>query len=69
MIPHRAASLALADARSRHIPYDLEMDHRDHSQMFCSEVASAAYEGFGIGLWTGMSFISGPGAIAWLAAG
>ena len=69
MIPHRAASLALADARSRHIPYDLEMDHRDHSQMFCSEVASAAYEGFGIGLWTGMSFISGPGAISWLAAG
>ena len=67
MLPHEAASDALADARRRHIPYDFEMDFADHSKLFCSEVASAAYERVGIRLWMGLSHLSSPGLAAWLA--
>lgn len=67
-LPHRAACQALRAARERHIPYDFAMDPREHSAQFCSEVASAAYEGFGVELWPGMSSISSPGAASWLAA-
>jgi hypothetical protein len=67
MLPHRAAVAALAEARRRHIPYDFAMDFADHSRLFCSEVASAAYERFGVTLWMGLSHISSPGLVAWLS--
>ena len=68
MLPHRAAGHALQEARNRHIPYDFEMDFRAHDKLFCSEVASAAYEQFGVDLWMGISRISSPGVRSWLAA-
>lgn len=67
LLPHRAASLALDEARRRHIAYDFAMDHGDPGRMFCSEVASAAYARAGILLWTRLSTVSLPGARAWLA--
>jgi hypothetical protein len=68
LLPHRAASFALAEARRRHIPYDFAMDWRRHERMFCSEVAAAAYESCGVALWSAQSRISTPGVAAWLAA-
>lgn len=68
LLPHRAAAWALRLTRSRRIHYDVTMDHEDHSRMFCSEVAYAAYKPFGLKLWTGMSYISRPGVARWLAA-
>jgi len=68
MLPHKAASRALADAQGRHIPYDFAMDYRNHQAQFCSEVASAAYEPFGVHLWTGLSTISSPTVRAWLGS-
>lgn len=66
-LPHRAAEHALAANRGPHVPYDFAMDYRDHSKMFCSEVASAAYEAEGLTLWRGLSSLSGPGLSRWLA--
>jgi len=66
-LPHEAATALLAEARSRHIPYDFAMDFSDHRKLFCSEVASAAYERFGITLWMRLSSISSPGLARWLA--
>lgn len=66
--PHRAASLALHEARTRPAPYDFAMNYRDHSALFCSEVVSAAYEPFGLRLWMGMSHISSPTVAAWLSS-
>ncbi len=68
MLPHKAASLALRQATTRHIPYDFAMDYSDHRKQFCSEVASAAYEPWGIRLWMGISHISSPGVTSWLSA-
>jgi hypothetical protein len=68
MLPHEAATFALDRARGRHIPYDFAMDVADHSKVFCSEVASAAYAHVGIKLWMGLSHISRPGLASWLAA-
>lgn len=68
LLPHRAASAALADAAARHIPYDFAMDFEDPSRVFCSEVASAAYRTLGVTLWMGLSRISSPGVRAWLAS-
>ena len=68
LLPHKAASLALSNALSRHIPYDFAMDHTDPAKQFCSEVASAAYRTQGVTLWTGLSHLSTPGVTAWLAA-
>ncbi len=68
LLPDRAATRALARARERHIPYDFAMDFRDDGALFCSEVASAAYEAEGVTLWAGLSRISSPGLVAWLAA-
>lgn len=67
-LPHRAAMAALEQARLRHIPYDFAMDLHDHRAMFCSEVASAAYEAVGVRLWSTVSTVSSPGAARWLAA-
>ncbi|HEU0010110.1 MAG TPA: hypothetical protein VFT34_09880, partial [Verrucomicrobiae bacterium] len=68
MLPHRAATEALAEARRRHIPYDFTMDHRNHEAQFCSEVAAAAYERTGVRLWMGLSWISSPTVCAWLGS-
>ncbi|HVN30923.1 MAG TPA: YiiX/YebB-like N1pC/P60 family cysteine hydrolase [Thermoanaerobaculaceae bacterium] len=66
-LPHEAATAALADARRHHIAYDFAMDFSDHRKLFCSEVASAAYEPFGITLWMRLSTVSSPGLARWLA--
>jgi len=68
LLPHKAASQALREATSRHIPYDFAMDHADPAKQFCSEVAAAAYQPLGVDLWMGMSHLSTPGVISWLAA-
>ena len=67
MIPHKAALLAYTNATKKHIPYDFEMNYHEHSKLFCSEVASAAYEPFGVKLWTGISHLSSPGLRRWLS--
>ena len=66
MLPHKAASLAYKGATEAHIPYDFAMDYKDHSRLFCSEVASAAFEQVGILLWARMSHMSSPGLQRWL---
>jgi hypothetical protein len=67
-LPHKVASRALQEAKTRHIPYDFEMNYRDHAKQFCSEVASAAYERAGIRLWMGVSHLSSRGITSWLSA-
>jgi len=67
MLPHKAALAAFEAATSGHIPYDFAMDFTEHSRQFCSEVASAAYERFGVRLWMGLSSLSSPGLRRWLA--
>jgi hypothetical protein len=68
MLPHKAAEFAYKRANEEHIPYDFAMDYKDHSKLFCSEVASAAYEQFGVHLWAGISRISSPGLRRWLSS-
>jgi hypothetical protein len=68
MLPHQAGTYALQRARDHHIPYDFEMNYHDPAKLFCSEVASFAYQKFKINLWMGISHISSPGVAAWLAA-
>jgi hypothetical protein len=68
MLPHLAASAALARANREHIPYDFQMNYTDPSQLFCSEVASAAYRAQGVELWMGISTISRVGLRQWLSA-
>lgn len=67
-LPHLAATAALTEARERHIPYDFEMDFREHTKQFCSEVASAPYARYGVILWMNLSSISSPGLANWLAS-
>lgn len=68
MLPHRAAELALKNAREKHIPYDFSMDFQNSDKWFCSEVASNAYKNYGVQLWMGLSHVSSPGLRTWLAA-
>lgn len=68
MLPHKAATQAIREVASRHIPYDFAMDYTDPSAQFCSEVASAAYKPLGVKLWMGVSHLSTPGVTAWLSA-
>lgn len=68
LLPHRAASRALAEAHARRIPYDFAMDASDSASMFCSEVASWAYSTQGVRLWMGRSRISSPGLARWLGS-
>jgi hypothetical protein len=68
LLPHRAATRAIERARGEHIPYDFAMDYRDPSELFCSEVASAAYNEFNLRLWMGISTISNPGLRRWLGS-
>lgn len=67
-LPHKAATAEMEVARRGHIPYDFEMNFTDHTRLFCSEVASAAYERSGVNLWMGLSHISSPGLVSWLWA-
>jgi len=68
LLPHRAATAALAEARGRHIPYDFAMHYREPSRKFCSEIASAPYADLGVGLWEGLTTMSSRGTTAWLSA-
>ncbi|BDG06308.1 YiiX/YebB-like N1pC/P60 family cysteine hydrolase [Anaeromyxobacter oryzae] len=68
MLPHRAATAALENARTRRIPYDFAMDREDATRLFCSEVAADGYRRRGVALWMGLSHISSPGLQRWLAA-
>jgi hypothetical protein len=68
MLPHKAAEYAYKRATEGHVAYDFAMDYKDHSKLFCSEVASEAYERFGVNLWAGVSHISSPGLRKWLGA-
>lgn len=68
MLPHKAATAALAVSLRRHIPYDFEMNYRDHGAQFCSEVVTAAYEPFNVRLWTAPTLISAPQVVATLAS-
>ncbi|MBC8183527.1 hypothetical protein H8E88_20735 [candidate division KSB1 bacterium] len=67
MLPHKAATTALNDAKTKHIPYDFEMDFQNNDKLFCSEVASAPYQNLGVKLWMGISSISSPGIVRWLS--
>jgi hypothetical protein len=66
MLPHEAASFALREARGRHIPYDFQIDHQDHSKMYCSELVATSYEPVGITLWMQISQITDLGTRTWL---
>ncbi|MGE5301351.1 MAG: hypothetical protein ACM3MB_10405 [Acidobacteriota bacterium] len=68
MLPHKAAGHSYRRATAGHILYDFDMDYKDHTKLFCSEVASEGYEHFGVHLWTGISHISSPGLRRWLTA-
>ncbi|KPK34358.1 MAG: hypothetical protein AMK70_07650 [Nitrospira bacterium SG8_35_1] len=67
MIPHHAAQMAYEEVKTRHIPYDFEMDFREPSKQFCSEVASHAYSSFGVTIWNILTTMSSPGVVKWLA--
>lgn len=68
LLPHQAATRARSNSLARHIPYDFALDYVHHEKQFCSEVATAAYEPFGVELWKNLSNVSTPGVTAWLAA-
>jgi hypothetical protein len=68
MLPHRAATAALARAEAGPIRYDFSMDAADPTRLFCSEVAAQAYRRLGVGLWPAPSQVSSPGLRRWLAA-
>ena len=68
LLPHRAATAALLEARERHIPYDFAMHYEEPSKKFCSEVASAPYGNLDLHLWEGLTTMSSIGTTAWLAA-
>jgi len=68
LLPHRAATAALEEARQRHIPYDFAMHYDDPEKKFCSEVASAPYGDLGVKLWEGRTTMSARGTTAWLSA-
>ncbi len=67
MLPHTAATYALRRAGEGHIPYDFAMDIGSQEELFCSEVASEAYQHVGIDLWMGRSHITSSGVRHWLA--
>jgi hypothetical protein len=68
LLPHRAATAALEEARDRHVPYDFAMHYEDPEKKFCSEVASAPYANLGVRLWEGRTTMSSRGTTAWLSA-
>ncbi len=67
MLPHKAAGWIYEKVKARHIPYDFEMDYKEPSKQFCSEVASSAYHLLGVDLWKGTTHMSSPGVVRWLS--
>lgn len=65
---HQAATKALKEATGRHIDYDFAMDYDRPERMFCSEVASWAYQAQGVSLWKGLTTMSSPTTARWLSA-
>jgi hypothetical protein len=65
-LPAKAARAMFERATSEHIPYDFAMNFRDASSLFCSEVASAAYDSQHFDLWLELSHLSSPVLRAWL---
>jgi hypothetical protein len=66
LLAHNAAATIRDRALAEHIPYDFAMNYLEPSRLFCSEVASSAYLGEGITLWTGTSTITSEGLRRWL---
>jgi hypothetical protein len=66
MLPHKAARTAVERVRREHVRYDFRMNFEDPTELFCSEVASQAYETQGLTLWMGLSHISSPVLRTWL---
>jgi Permuted papain-like amidase enzyme, YaeF/YiiX, C92 family len=66
LLPHKAASAMYIAAQQRHIPYDFKMNFFDSTALFCSEVASNAYQKQNVQLWQNMSTISSQGVVNWL---
>jgi hypothetical protein len=66
MLPHRAAKMAYDEVKRRHIPYDFEMNFKEPSEQFCSEVASHVYDAQGMTLWNIITTMSSPGVVNWL---
>lgn len=66
MLAHQAATAMIETLSQQNIPYDFNMDYTDSGKMFCSEVASFAYNTQGVKLWSIPSGISHPGAVTWL---
>lgn len=67
LLPHRAATAALEEGLTRHVPYDFAMHYEDPRKKFCSEVASAVYAERGVSLWEGLTSMSSRGVTAWLS--
>ena len=66
MLPHKAAKMAYDEVKRRHIPYDFEMNFKEPSKQFCSEVASHVYDSYGVTLWNIITTMSSPGIVNWL---
>jgi hypothetical protein len=66
MLPQKAAKRMFEEAHKRHIPYDFKMNFNDTTEMFCSEVASYAYQRNGLQIWKYPSSISSQGVVNWL---
>lgn len=67
LLPHRAATAALTEVQSRHIPYDFAMRYEDPTEKFCSEVASSPYGELGVPLWESLTSMSSRGVTSWLS--
>lgn len=67
LLPHRAATAALDEGLTRHVPYDFAMHYEDPGEKFCSEVASAVYAEQGVSLWAGLTSMSSRGVTAWMS--
>jgi hypothetical protein len=39
-IPHKAAEGAYVRATTEHVPYDFEMNYKDHGKLFCSDASA-----------------------------
>jgi hypothetical protein len=66
MIPHLAATAALEDARTKHLPWDFTMSPSNPSGRYCVAVVTSCYERYGLHLWKGMTTMSAPGVVNWL---
>jgi hypothetical protein len=58
--------MAYDEVKRRHIPYDFEMNFKEPSKQFCSEVASHVYDSLGVTLWNIITTMSSPGIVNWL---